>query len=259
MKIINSILIILALLISVNAFAKIKSVKTFQADFKDPLLRSLNLSYKKELQKKDLLVLKRKTLKLSGKSVPVLIKVMKSSTYPDKNRWVATFLLGRIMGKKAAPFISKFAKHPSWVMRMASLKTLMALRLKNYGDIYANALKDKSLLVRIQALENIRHFNLKKYGSKVWSMLYDKQNYYNVKKVYKRTNIIKKVVRTVGELGLKEAKTPLLKMIADKKYEDIFDDMDYSLTQLTKKKSPDGKKHIKRIFWKRFALANTKF
>ena len=76
--------------------------------------------------KKSLANLKQETLKYSGKSVSAaLIEVMKNGKYPDKNRWVATFLLGQIMGEKSAPFIAKFFKHPSWVMRMASLKTML--------------------------------------------------------------------------------------------------------------------------------------
>ena len=83
-------------------------------------------------------------------------------------------------------------------------------------------------------------------------------DYYNVKNVYKRTNIIKNVIKTVGDLKLQEAKKPLLVMINDKKYDDIFEEMDYSLGRLTGKSSPKGEKVNKRQFWKRVSLAETK-
>ncbi|OFZ23618.1 MAG: hypothetical protein A2202_04640 [Bdellovibrionales bacterium RIFOXYA1_FULL_36_14] len=251
-------IVALGLVLNVSAYANIKKSNNLMDFKKEPVLSALNDTYKKELNHKDLFALKERTLKLAGKSVPVLVNVMKSSEYPDKNRWIATFLLGRIVGKQAAPFIAKFSKHPSWVLRMASLKTLLALKLSDYGPVYADALGDSSLLVRIQALENIKSLKLKPYGSRVWAMLYDQQNYYNVKNVYKRTNIIKNVIKTVGDLKLLEAKKPLFVMINDKKYEDIFEEMDYSLGQLTGKSSPKGEKVNKRQFWKRMSLAETK-
>src|SRR3989339_1169464 len=171
-------MIIIGFTLNVDAYSNVKKPNNLMDFKKDPVLFALNDTYKKELNHKDLFALKERTLKLAGKSVPVLINVMKSSDYPDKNRWIATFLLGRIVGKKAAPFIAKFSKHPSWVLRMASLKTLLALKQSDYGPVYAEALGDSSLLVRIQALENIKGLKLKSYGSRVWAMLYDQQNYY---------------------------------------------------------------------------------
>ena len=76
---------------------------------------------------------------------------MKSDKYPEKNRWVATFLLGRIMGKKSSSFVSRFVEHPNWVLRMASLKTLLALKEERYQKKYIKALKDNSFIVRTQA------------------------------------------------------------------------------------------------------------
>ena len=73
-------------------------------------------------------MIKRHTLKHRQKAVPVLIKVMKESKYPEQNRWQATMLLGQVMGKKSAPFIAKFIDHPHWMMRVASLKALLALK-----------------------------------------------------------------------------------------------------------------------------------
>ena len=214
--------------------------------------------YKKTLSRPQLIVLKKKTLEMGSKAVPALIEVMKNSNYPDKNKWMATFMLGKIMGKKSAAFISKFLRHPSWVMRMASLKTLLALRQTKYKSLYVDALKDKSFIVRNQALENIRTLKLSELAPHVWAMLYDKRNYYNPKTGNrKRTNIIRKVIKAVGDLKFKKAGSPMIKMIQKKKYIDIFKELDYSLTKITGKKSPAGSALLKRNYWKRIGMGIT--
>ncbi len=208
--------------------------------------------------KEDLVKLRKETLSMGGKAVPGLIEVMKSAKYPDKNRWMATFLLGQIMGDKSAPFISKFVMHPHWVMRMAGLKTLLALKQRDYAPLYAGALQDESFIVRLQALENIKKLNISKHAAHVWAMLYDKRNYYQNKKGAKRANIIKSVIRTVGDLKFDKAKEPLMKMAQKDKYNDIFEDMDYALVKITGKESPKGNRNVKRTFWQRQLMASAK-
>lgn len=215
--------------------------------FSQDLLKQYAINYEKTASLKELRAL---TLKNGTQSVAPLIEVMKNGKYPDKNRWMATFLLGEIMGKKSSPFISKFLQHPSWVMRMASLKTLLALKEDRYAIQYSLLLKDDSLLVRRQALENIRQLKIKSLGPNVWSMLYDRKNYSKSH----RTNIIKEAIKTVGELNFQEAKNPLLKMIQKNKYDDIFPEVDHSLIQLTGHNSPDGDIKSKRLFWSRKSL-----
>lgn len=211
--------------------------------------------------KDDVTSLQKYVISLKGKSVPALIEVMKNGKYPEKNRWVATFLLGRVMGSKSAPFISKFTKHPNWIMRMASLKTLLSLGQKKYASTYSSLLKDKSFIVRNQALDNIKHLNLKSQASFVWEMLYDKKNYYTPTRkgkslTKKRTNIIKKAIKTVGDLKFLRAEKPLLSMIQKKKYKDIFNEIDYSLSKISGKKSPSDTR-MKARFWKKYALTKT--
>lgn len=249
------LLIILSLFYSSLTLAAIKKNASKEHDW-TLLQQSLVTSFKKPLMDKiKIMKIKSRAVDMSKEAVPVLVEVMKNSKYPEKNRWIATMLLGRIMGKKAAPFISKFSKHPSWVLRMASLKALLALSQKDYAPLYAKLLSDKSLIVRTQALENIKKLHLAEYAPYVWRMLYDKNNYIqNEKGNHKRTHIIKRVISTVGLLNFKEAKMPMLKMIQNKKYKDIFAELDQSLSMITGKKSPDGKVTAKRIFWKRYAL-----
>lgn len=212
--------------------------------------------------KKDIAALKKRVLNSKGKAVPAIIEVMKNKLYPDKNRWLATFLLGRTMGKKSAPFIAKFLFHPNWVLRMASLKTLLALRARQYSGAFAKLLKDKSFIVRTQALDNIRQLKLRELSPFVWEMLYDQTNYYVSKQTKKNakqrgTTIIKNVILTIGELQFMKAKGPLLKMAGKKKYDDIFDEIDYSLAKITGKKSPKGPKTVKKRFWQRLSMSNT--
>lgn len=262
--------IVLSLLISSPLWAKAKPTKSaIQTDLKNVesqkrIKNSLLSKFSKNLSKKQIVHLKKEVFSYSGKSVPALVEVMKSNKYPDKNRWVATFLLGRIMGKKGSPFIGKFMDHPSWVMRMASLKTLLALKEDRFGHFYAKALKDKSFLVRKQALENIRRLELKKYSGHVWGMLYDKKNYYQGKEKgklanKKRTNIIKDAVKAVGDLKFEKALKPLFTMIQKDRYKDIFDEMEYSLQKITGKKSPESDRRLKRRFWKKVAISYQTF
>ena len=223
---------------------------------KEELLKKYALSYN---DARALAALKAETLNYGGNSVEALIEVMKNGKYPEKNRWVATFLLGQIMGEKSGPFIVKFTKHPNWIMRMASLKTLLALKQEKFGSEYARLLNDESLIVRTQALENIKTLKLTKYSANVWSMLYDRKNYYEptVKgsiKARKRSNIIKNVIHTIGELKFQEARAPLMKMIQKDKYNDIFPEMDLALNEITGHKSPNADMKAKRLFWSRKAL-----
>lgn len=219
-------------------------------------IEKLETLYKRKYSSKiGIKMLKDRTLEQAQKAVPVLVNVMKSSKYPDKNRWMATFMLGRIMGKKAGPFISKFGSHPNWKLRLASLKTLLALDQKRYKGLYARALKDKAMVVRMQALENIKHMGLKDLAPHVWAMLYDKSNYAGQQGARKRSHIIKQVIAMMGDLDFEKAKKPMLEMIQDQKYKDIFDELDYSLRKITGKDSPDGLTSKKR-YWSRLALKN---
>ena len=85
-------------------------------------------------------------------------------------------------------------------------------------------------------------------------MLYNKDNYVGTKGSRKRANIIRDAIRVVGELGLKKAKTPMLKMLQRNKYKDIYPELDYSLSKLHEKPSPKGSIAIKRNYWKKVSI-----
>lgn len=253
MKKIAGLFLFLPLLFSLEAKAAINNVEV-----KNMLLQKYVQNYNDKIKMTEL---KMETLKHGGKSVEALIEVMKNGKYPDKNRWMATFLLGQIMGEKSAPFLVKFFKHPHWVMRMASLKAMLALKQKNYSSQYASLLKDDSFIVRAQALENIRILKNSEAAPQVWAMLYDKKNYYRPTmngKVLKtkRANIIKNVILTIGDLKFEKAKPSLVKMIQKDKYKDIFPEIDQSLMKITGLTSPSDFLK-KKIFWQRMALNTT--
>lgn len=237
-----SFLFILVLGLSFSSFSK----GDLEALFKK--------NYQTETERENL---KKRALEKGGESVPLLMKVMKTSSYPDDNRWLATYALGEIMGVKSAPFISKFVKHPKWFMRLAALKTLLVLKLKEdkYQKLYAQGLKDPSMIVRTQALDNITSLKIKSLAPNIWAMLYDESNYEGSKKHLKRGQMIKDIILALGHLDLKKAKPALMKMITSKKYQDIFLELDYALNKLTGEKSP--KHHgAKKIYWTKKSLAH---
>jgi hypothetical protein len=202
-------------------------------------------------------MIKRHALKHGSKCVPLLIQVMKESKYPEQNRWQATMLLGRIMGKKSAPFIARFSEHPHWMMRVASLKALLALRQDSYHAVYSKALRDPSLIVRVQALDNISRMQLKPLAPHVWNMLYDQSNYSGDVGNRKRTSIVKSVIRTLGDIRYDKAQRPLAKLIQNPKYSDLAEDLDYSLEKITGQTSPNSADQ-RRKFWSKLAAAETK-
>ena len=83
-------------IISLNSFSAMGTMST-----KDMLLQKYSKAY---TRKSDIDELRKETLSLGGKSVEALIEVMKNGKYPEKNRWLATFLLGQIMGDKSILF-----------------------------------------------------------------------------------------------------------------------------------------------------------
>ncbi len=190
--------------------------------------------FKNASDKKSLDKLRGKVLKMGNPAVPALITVMKTEEYPENSRWMATFLLGRIAGTKASPFIAKFLKHPSFLMRLASLKTLLILKEDKRGSEFAPLLKDPSLIVRYQALDNIKTLKLTKEAPHVWAMMFDEQNYSGKKGARKRTNIIKKVVETVGELKYQPAKEKLVAMVQKREYSDLKSELNYSLEKMSR-------------------------
>jgi hypothetical protein len=89
-----------SIFLSVSAQASINS-----SEVKNTLLQKYMVNYS---DKNQIIALKSETIKHGGESVEALIEVMKNGKYPDKNRWVATFLLGQIMGRSQHLFYQSF-------------------------------------------------------------------------------------------------------------------------------------------------------
>jgi|OM-RGC.v1.009185928 FOG: HEAT repeat len=262
----KNFLILLAfffLTFGIQAYSKVAPTKKAQKKVEEKIdLKGLNKAqidliknYRVSVNPLTIKNLKSKTKLMGVQAVPVLTRVMKSSAFPEKSRWLATFMLGRTMGKKAVPFISKFTEHPHWMLRLASLKVLAALAQKK-DQLYVNALKDKSTIVRLQAIDNIRHLKLTHLAPHVWKMLYDKSNYQGSKGQIIRTPILKQVILAMGDLGYKRTLNPMLKMMSKEKYEDLAPVLDSSLAKLTKKNSPKKNMVAKRKFWTSYAKTN---
>lgn len=218
----------------------------------DTLLDEFKKEYNWEKDKKSIEALRMQCLEKYALAVPTLIKVMKDPTFPDKNRWMATFLLGNIMGKKASGFLAEFITNPLWMMRLAVLKALLALKETNYADKYAQALRDKSMIVRMQALENIRTLGLQQYADQVWSMLFDPLNYHAQGEKKTRMPILSQVVRAIGDLQYSKAAIALYKMLQKKEYENLIDDIDYGLSKIYKVSSQANGIEAKKSFWRSY-------
>ena len=195
--------------------------------------------------------LKKKVFSGAGQSVPALLHVMKRSDFPIKNRWMATFWLGQIAGKRSANILSKFQDHPDWQMRLAAFKTLQALRSIDKKRSLSKALSDSSLIVRIAGVDAVSYLGIKELAPKLFQMLADKKNYVKSKKNYKRTAIIGKLVSSLAKLKYEKAKKSFLRMIVKKKYDDIFPQLNLALKELTGNR-PLGKTRSEvRAFWNR--------
>ncbi len=218
-----------------------------------PKISPLVEEFRVSLDSKDSrLRLREKVLREGPKAVPALTEVIKGEKFPEKNRWLAIFLLGRVMGQKASTFISKFISHDHWMLRLASLKTLLALRDQRYLKEYEGALKDPSQLVRAQALQNVKEMKIKKLAPAVWGMLYDKDNY------GEKRPLAGEIIETVGVLEFKKAQKPLLKMAQHQKYGELFSSINFALEKISKEVAPQGSEEVKKHFWRRYQMGETK-
>ncbi len=195
----------------------------------------------KSILRKDLEFLREKSLALAGQAVPVLLEVMKQPSYHLKKRWVATFLLGQIMGKKAGPLLIRYTEHPEWMMRMAALKTLRGIKFEKETSFYSKVLQDKSYLVRKEALLSIAQIKDKNLGEDVWKQIFKKDNYKKTKKGFFRTELVGLAIRTLGDIGHDGHKSELKKMLDKKRYQDIHNDIRYALDKFSGSKKNNNK------------------
>jgi hypothetical protein len=84
--------------------------------------------------------------------------------------------------------------------------------------------------------------------------MYDKSNYSGDAGNRKRTSIVKSIIRTVGDIRFEKAKSPLAKLIQKPKYQDLVEDLDYSLEKITGEVSPNSSVEQRRKFWSKLNL-----
>lgn len=210
---------------------------------------SLYKDFSKELSIVDISRVRKKAIEIGPKSVSDLIKVINEKSYPVKSKWHSVFLIGQIIGEQSIPYLEKISRHKNWMLRLASLKTIAKLN-NTTSDVYKRLLNDKAMIVRFEALDSIERLKLSHLSKNVWNMLYDDKNYSKSDGKRKRSDLIKKVIKVVGNLKFKEAKKPLLQMVNDKRYNDIFSELDYSLEKIMNKKSKGNTIEAKRLYWK---------
>lgn len=251
-------LFFLAFFSTINIYAAVKNpnIEKKTTKLKDKVeltidqQQLLTLYASKKITKADLKKIKQQTLAMAQKSVPTLVQVIKSKDYSDRSRWLAIFMLGRVMGRKSADYIAHYTRHPNWMLRVAALKVLTALDQKQFISLFGQRLKDKSMVVKIQALESIQKLKLSRLGPYVWKMLFDENNYVKTAGKRKRTQVIAKAIRTLGAIEYKAAQKPLLAMTQSRRYNDLFEHVDWSLNQISKNSSPQNAPiGERRKFW----------
>jgi len=194
--------------------------------------------------------LSKMSLTLGKDAVPLLLDVMKRSSYPDGNRWIAIFSLTRITGEKSAPVHRKFLKHPNWLMRLGALRCLNILKDQLAQSEYERLLKDPSILVRKQALLNIDQLKLASSSSKIVLMLKDSTNYIQTKNGFSLpTDLIDQVILSLGNLKHRDVRHEFIKMMQNEQNKKLSYALDYSLEKITGLKSPQGDWKQKKQFW----------
>jgi hypothetical protein len=204
---------------------------------------------KNQLSKIEREELKKSVLKVGPPAMTLLTKVLRENSYPDHSRWSACFFVGQLMGKKAQNYLVKFTEHPLWLLRVAALKTLLHIKADNVGPIYAKKLKDESYLVRVQALESIAYLKLDDHAKDIYQMLFDKKNYTLEKGKYKRSEIIKQALKTLGDFKYQPMAKGLVKMMKKESYKDLHSDIDSALTKITGLKSSGTNLEERKNFW----------
>lgn len=229
---------------------------SFSVADKTPNLNNLEYLFKTDWKKGiDFANLSKRSLSFGPKAVPVLLNVMKKKSYPVKNRWIAMFSVTKLMGKKSAKVLSKFTKHPDWMMRLGALKCLLFLKEKQFAREYSHLLKDKSQIVRQQALMNIQQLEIKESAPAVSSLLKDITSQSNAGNNLEQMTDM--TIMTLTKFGHKDSIKTMLEMMKNSQFKNNSATIDYSLEKLTGVKSPKGDWNTKLSFWHKYSSSKT--
>jgi len=229
---------------------------SFSIHEKNHNLQTLEHLFKIDWKKSvDFATLSKQSLAYGPKAVPVLLNVMKKKSYPVKNRWIAMFSLTKLMGKKSSKILSKFMKHPDWMMRLGALKCLLFLKEKQYAPDYNSLLKDKSLIVRQQALTNIHQLEIKESAPAVSTLLREITTQNNTNTSLDQMTDM--TIVTLAKFGHKPSIKTMIDMLKNSQFKNNSATIDYSLEKLTGVKSPKGDLSSKLSFWNSYTYKNS--
>lgn len=193
-------------------------------------------------------IIKNDFKKNSKKTIKNLIEVVKNEKSLDEWQWLAISSLARLTQVKSTPLLIKYTQHKEWNIRLAALKSLIALKYKE-PKVYAALLKDKSMIVRIAALEGIQILEISKLTPNIWNMFGDKKNYVQVGKDIKRSEILSLAIESLSKFKSKKTKERLIKILRKSDYEDLWDEVDQVLRGWSRQKVPGSNVLARRSYW----------
>ena len=175
-----------------------------------------------------------------------------------KERWFAVMAVTKLQGSQALGNLKKWAEHPEWFVRLASLKALSYLDLNESTyptSLVMKRLKDKSILVRDGALEVLGRWCLPQTQSKILGVIDDQEHFRKKHPLFIR----KRAVDVIGQCGFSsvETKKRLVQLFEEENFYDIHSATHQTLQLLTQRKLPfmnDGKKLFTQ--WSRNLAAN---
>ena len=166
-------------------------------------------------------------------SLKKFLTIIKSKSYPDRSRWLSLIMVGKAMGKKSAPLMLKYLEHPNWMIRSAAVKSLKSLKVKANIIEYKKLLSDRSYVIRTQALDLIATLNLRVLKLDVLKMLGDQTNYIKTKNGNRPSEVVKKVISTLGILKVKESVPLLMRLQKSSIGSAILGDIDNAIKQIS--------------------------
>lgn len=188
-----------------------------------------NILKNEKLTNGDLKVVKGMLTAQPRETLKLFLSIVKDEKFPDRSRWLSLLLVGKAMGKKSVPLMVKYLSHPNWMIRSAAIKSLKSLKISNPINEYRKLLTDKSYVIREQALETISALKINSLGLDVLQMLGDQTNYISTKTGHIPSEVVKKIISTLADLGVKES-IPLLKKLKNSKtYSGIQTEIDVAL------------------------------
>jgi len=149
-----------------------------------------------------------------------------------KVRWRALMAMARLGERQSLPEMKQALKSKQWFMRDAALKVLPAIDSGEGAKAALGALDDSALVVRTTAVDSLHKLRKSEVSPKLWSMLYNKENYMKKQSLWIRRHI----VEALADIAPKGSEAQFIK---------VFDDADSTLYE-------PAIKGLERLTGKRF-------